>query len=65
MSEPDTTRNSKCPQCGRRFEYVRGAEPKHLPFCCSRCQWADLNKWLEGDYRVSRDVFSLDDEQID
>jgi endogenous inhibitor of DNA gyrase (YacG/DUF329 family) len=65
MNQPQEIRRTRCPQCGRRFEYAAVEPPTHLPFCRRRCQWADLNKWLEGDYSVSRDIFSSDDEQID
>jgi len=28
------------------------AEAKYAPFCSSRCQMADLGRWLSGEYRV-------------
>ena len=31
------------------------AQPVHpawRPFCSERCKWADLSRWLNGDYRV-------------
>jgi endogenous inhibitor of DNA gyrase (YacG/DUF329 family) len=31
---------------------ARPVDPKWRPFCSERCKWADLSRWLNGDYRV-------------
>ncbi|MBK9240903.1 MAG: DNA gyrase inhibitor YacG [Acidobacteria bacterium] len=36
-----------CVQCR-----LQPADPRWRPFCSERCQLADLNRWLQGDYRV-------------
>ncbi|NLF31891.1 MAG: DNA gyrase inhibitor YacG [Planctomycetes bacterium] len=58
-------KTSRCPQCGRAFHYDPAAEPAWLPFCCQRCQWVDLGRWMSGDYLVSRSLLRDNDEQED
>lgn len=65
MSEKVNIGHGRCPQCARRFTYDLDDEPKWLPFCCERCQWVDLGRWLSEDYRVSRDVGASDEQQQD
>lgn len=65
MCETGTTRTGRCPQCGRAFQYDATARPKWLPFCSDRCQWADLGRWLDGEFCVSKDLLGGDDEQTD
>ena len=54
-----------CPNCRRSFRYDTADEPVWLPFCCERCQWIDLGRWMTGEYCVSKDILADDDEQID
>jgi endogenous inhibitor of DNA gyrase (YacG/DUF329 family) len=65
MNDKPVTKQATCPQCRRQFTYSTADEPKWLPFCCDRCQWIDLGKWLNGEFRISRDVQSNDLEQKD
>jgi len=65
MCDATTTKTATCPQCRRSFAYDPSDEPAWLPFCCERCQWIDLGRWMAGEYRVSRDILSDNDEQID
>ncbi len=37
-----------CVYCRQRL-----AEVQWQPFCSERCRWADLGRWLQGDYRVA------------
>ncbi len=37
-----------------RFDH--GGEAPFLPFCSRRCRLVDLGKWLEGEYRISREM---------
>ena len=39
-----------CPICGQ------SASAAWRPFCSDRCRMVDLNRWLNGDYRITRDV---------
>lgn len=47
-----------CPSCGQSLQ----ADPndRHFPFCSARCRNADLAKWLNGDFIVSRAVEQAD-----
>ncbi len=45
-----------CPVCGKAVEYTAMSEIATFPFCSSRCKWADLDKWMEGEYRISEDI---------
>lgn len=58
-------RKTSCPQCGRQFEVDPHCEPAHMPFCSERCQWVDLGRWLNDEYRISKSLLSSDDEQED
>ena len=49
-----------CPTCQARLEYERVADIPHFPFCSRRCRLADLDKWLEGEYRISRRITGED-----
>lgn len=57
MEKPDTKSKKICPTCGHEFEAPGDPKlrPSHYPFCCDRCQWVDLGKWLMGQYRISED----------
>jgi len=48
-----------CPICGTPLP--EGV--KTLPFCSTRCRMVDLNRWLGGDYRISRSVEQRDIEE--
>ena len=63
MENTPNSKKSKCPQCGREFSLVAGDGPTWLPFCSERCQWIDLGKWFNGEYRISTDLLSGDEEQ--
>ena len=65
MCDTTTTKTTTCPTCRRSFQYNPADQPAWMPFCCERCQWIDLGRWMVGDYRVSRDLLADDDEQID
>ena len=42
----------------------RREDAPNRPFCCDRCQWRDLGRWFNEEYRVSEPISadSLDDE---
>jgi len=48
-----------CPTCKRK----RGpkSQNKYYPFCCERCQMADLGRWLVEEYRLPDDGSPPDD----
>ena len=51
-----------CPTCDRQVGYADRSEVKYRPFCSARCQWADLAKWLNGEYAIGRPVDASEDE---
>ena len=65
MCDTPTTKRAKCPQCQLEFTYDPAKEPGGFPFCGSRCQWIDLGKWMQGDFRISKSLLADDDEQED
>ncbi|NOG53418.1 MAG: DNA gyrase inhibitor YacG [Planctomycetes bacterium] len=51
--------DTHCPTCKRKIEPTAPT----YPFCSDRCRWADLGKWIDGDYRISREV--TNDDELD
>jgi len=45
-----------CPLCKKTLEYERPDDISTFPFCSERCRLADLDMWLEGDYRISSQI---------
>lgn len=62
-SETDLNRGAgaACPTCGETV--APGAAS--TPFCSERCRLADLNKWMSGDYRISREMKETDLDELD
>ena len=49
----------KCPSCDKPvFE-----QSPAFPFCSERCRLVDLNRWISGDYRISRPIEQSDLEE--
>lgn len=46
------THNILCPTC--KMQLALGATWPTRPFCSERCRMADLGKWLDGDFVISR-----------
>ena len=63
--KPADPARATCPNCKRVFAYDHAAEPAWMPFCCERCQWMDLGRWLQGEYFISRSLQRDDTEQDD
>jgi tRNA threonylcarbamoyladenosine biosynthesis protein TsaE len=55
----DTSSASRCPICGVKVD----ATQKTYPFCSDRCKMADLGRWLEGRYVISRPIEQKDLEE--
>jgi len=47
-----------CPTCNKPVE----PDATAFPFCSSRCKMVDLNRWLSGDYTISRPLEQKDIE---
>ena len=58
--EKPRARETQCRTCGRP---VSTDEP-NFPFCSTRCKLADLGKWFDEGYRVSREI-EADEELTD
>ncbi len=56
-------KSASCPNCGKEVikPEVLG-ENSPWPFCCDKCQSADLHGWLSEDYKFSRE---LNEEEFD
>ena len=46
-----------CPVCRK----PAAINSKVFPFCSDRCRLVDLNKWMEGRYKISRPMHWQDD----
>lgn len=53
-----------CPTCGAAVALPAGSAklPAAFPFCSERCKLADLGKWADGTYRVSRPLTPEEEE---
>jgi endogenous inhibitor of DNA gyrase (YacG/DUF329 family) len=50
-----------CRTCGTPIT----EETETFPFCSSRCRTVDMGKWLDGEYRISREIKDSDLETVD
>ena len=57
-SERDPGVPSRCPICDGQVD--QGATT--IPFCSSRCRLVDLNRWLNGQYVISRPIAEADED---
>ena len=51
----------RCPTC--RSVVARGADD--FPFCSERCRMADLGRWFEEDYKITRPISPLQRLQME
>ena len=49
----------RCPSCGQPVDQAAAT----FPFCSQRCRLVDLNRWFQGDYKISRPVEETDLEE--
>ncbi|MGC8624178.1 MAG: DNA gyrase inhibitor YacG [Phycisphaerae bacterium] len=49
MATSEHSRSFRCPICGKPTDI----NSEIFPFCTTRCQLVDLNRWLEGRYTVT------------
>jgi endogenous inhibitor of DNA gyrase (YacG/DUF329 family) len=54
-------RPRECPVCHKPLP-VLDADAPYRPFCSERCKSIDLGSWLDGRYRISRQV---EEEDLD
>lgn len=51
-----------CPMCKTTLEVADDFEPR--PFCSPRCKKLDLGNWLEGKYRLPRELLPEELDQL-
>ncbi len=64
MSDDRKTTQSQqhtCRTCGKPVS----EDAATFPFCHSRCRMADLGKWFNGDYKITREIKDSDIETVD
>ncbi len=49
-----------CPTCKKAVEKTGN---KLYPFCCERCQMADLGRWLDEEYRIPAEPVAPSNEE--
>ena len=50
---------TRCPSCNKPVV----EQSSEFPFCGERCRLVDLNRWIQGDYRISRPIEQSDLEE--
>ncbi len=60
MTEGSSSREVKCPTCGRRVPWT--PESRWRPFCSERCRLIDLGEWAAERYRVPGEPVGLTPE---
>jgi tRNA threonylcarbamoyladenosine biosynthesis protein TsaE len=55
-ASPANTEAYACPTCAKLIDAQAGT----FPFCSKRCRQADLNRWLRGEYKISRPIEESD-----
>ncbi|MFV8753247.1 DNA gyrase inhibitor YacG [Nannocystaceae bacterium ST9] len=64
-TDPSNPKPPRCPTCGKPLvatSDANAADLPHRPFCSRRCKLADLGRWLDEDYRISRPLGPDDHE---
>jgi endogenous inhibitor of DNA gyrase (YacG/DUF329 family) len=66
-------RTATCPICHQPLAKADGSIPDTMPFCCKRCQQADLYRWFAGKYaivedlapdRLAQEMFQSEDQDV-
>lgn len=57
----ETPSTAPCRTCAKPTR----SDVASFPFCSARCQNADLGKWFNEEYRISRDIKDSDLETVD
>jgi endogenous inhibitor of DNA gyrase (YacG/DUF329 family) len=55
-SAPRAAASARCRTCDRELT----PEAPHAPFCSMRCRQADLGRWFNGEYAISRPIEESD-----
>ncbi len=60
MTERDDTSKSLCPVCESAVK--KGS--RSFPFCSKRCKMIDLGRWMNESYRISRQLWPVDEDGL-
>ncbi len=52
----------KCQICKKQIKSEQLSDQPAFPFCSDRCKLIDLGRWIDGDYKISRE---LNDDELD
>lgn len=55
-------RTASCPICKKAFAFERLTDQPFFPFCSERCKLVDLGRWIDGTYKISRE---LNEEELE
>lgn len=61
MNDGLETITTKCRTCAVEVT----SEHEHFPFCSEKCRMADLGKWFNEEYTISREIKDSDLETVD
>jgi len=59
-----STKQSKCPICGKELADGLRQRGECYPFCSKRCQQMDLGKWLDGRYSIPGRQIERDEPEM-
>ena len=54
--------DERCRYCDRPLDPADSQHRRHWPFCCERCRMAELGRWFDGRYVVSRPTDEVADD---
>ena len=54
--------DERCRYCDRTLDAADPGHAENWPFCSGRCRMAELGKWLEGKYVISRPLDQVADD---
>lgn len=55
-------RSANCPICSKTIAFERLSDQPFFPFCSERCKLVDLGRWIDGSYKISRE---LNEEELE
>jgi len=56
------TADQRCRYCDRLLDPTDPQHRRHWPFCCERCRMAELGRWFDERYVVSRPMDQVADD---
>ena len=59
----DDVHTSRCPTCRKVLPHRDMGQIPYFPFCSERCRMVDLGRWLAGEYGISAEKTSGEEEK--